>query len=233
MKTPILILPGWKLSGALYDGLVSEFKKNGYKAFVLDLPGFGNVPVDVDSFTLDDYVGFVNAFMKSQKINKAILLGHSFGGRLAIKFAYSYPGKVEKLILTGVPIIRTMTLKKRIASLAAFLGKRVLAIFPEPFQDFFRKILYFSIGEWDYYKSEKLRNIFLRVINEDLVDYVKKLSIPILLAWGENDTITTVTDVEKIKKLRHGIESAIVSRGRHRLPIEDPETFVRICQTFL
>lgn len=227
MKTPILILPGWKLPGTLYADLVLLFKKRGYRAFALDLPGFSQDKLKVDLLTLDDYVEFVEKFMKSYKISSAILIGHSFGGRLAIKYAYLYPKRVEKLILTGVPIIRNITLKKRAASILAFVGKKMIWVFPHFAREFLRKLLYYSIGEWDYYKSGNLKKVFVNVINEDLAIYLKKIYCPIFLLWGEKDTFIPASDIEKIKKLNPNIESKIIPGCGHRLPIENPKIFLK------
>ncbi len=233
MKSPIIILPGWKLSGSTYKNLVWLLDKNGYKTYVLDLPGFGKEELISDSMTLSDYTDFVEKFITIHKIQSVILIGHSFGGRLAIKYSYLYPKKVELLILTGVPVIRNISFKKRIATIIAHTGKSLQKVIPKNIFQFFRKLIYYSVGEWDYYKSGNLKKVFLNVVNESLVEYIKQLSMPILLIWGENDTFTPVSDVEEIKKLNIHIKSVIVKNTNHRLPCDYPEKFFNSIKVFL
>lgn len=233
MKTSIVILPGWKLSGMLYKNLVTLCAKQGYETYAIDFPGFGTTKLESDSMTLNDYVEFVYRFIQQHKMSSIIIIGHSFGGRVAIKYAMLHADSVRKLVLTGVPVIRHTSLKKKSAYLAAVLGKLVLKIFPNSWGKFFRKVLYFGIGEWDYYKSGNLKNVFVNVINEDLGDYVKRISVSTLLVWGEKDTFTPVSDVEKIMKMNKKIQSILVKNATHRLPIDNPETFFKAVRSFL
>lgn len=75
-----------------------------YRVIAIDLPGFGlsdNLPIyDV---SLSSYIIFLTALLKTMKINKASLVGHSFGGTLCILFCNKYGDLVKKLILVSAP----------------------------------------------------------------------------------------------------------------------------------
>ena len=224
-RQPIIILHGWGLHGKVYGRLEMILKNEGYKVFVPDLPGFGAEPLQKPSMNLDDYVTFVHDFIARKKIQKVILIGHSFGGRVVIKYAWKYPHNVSKLILTGVPIIRKKSSIKQIAYLAAVLGGKVFSVFPKKPKEFFRKTLYFAIGEWDYYKSGPLKQVFKNIIGEDLVQYVQKIKIPTLLIWGKDDRLVAVSTVEKIKNYIPHAKVIIVSKTGHKLPYENAALF--------
>ncbi|MDO8461042.1 MAG: alpha/beta hydrolase [bacterium] len=224
LKKSVLILHGWGLSGKVYSKLFELFKKEGYRVYAPDLPGFGSESLK-KTMNLDDYVYFIYNFIKEHKLEKVILIGHSFGGRVAIKYAWKYPQNVSKLILTGVPIIRKKSFIKQIAYLVAVFGGKVFSVFPKKLKEFFRKTLYFVIGEWDYYKSGPLKEVFKNIIGEDLVSYVKEIKIPILLVWGENDGIVPVSDTKKIIEYMSNVKSVVVSNNGHKLPYENPVNF--------
>src|SRR5258708_1321660 len=200
-KMPIVILHGWRKRGKDYDVLKKILEQDGFSVDAPDMPGFGSEPLGKKVMRIDDYVAFIYDFLQKKKYKKVILIGHSFGGRVAAKFAYRYPEIVQKLIITGSPLIkRKLTTKKQIISSLAKTGKKILAVLPENYSDMFRKILYRSLGEWDYYKSGNLRETFLHVINEDISPVLSKISIPALLVWGENETFVPVVDGKEISQ---------------------------------
>src|SRR5438270_12888927 len=106
MKYPIVILHGWRLTGSRYKDIQELFQKKGFTVYAPDLPGSADVKLTKEVMRIDDYIDFVLDFLKEHKIKKIILIGHSFGGRVAAKFAGRHPGIVEKLILTGAPLIK-------------------------------------------------------------------------------------------------------------------------------
>ena len=84
-KLPILILHGWNLSAEKFRPLQRELEKQRYKVYGMDLPGFGKAVMPKKPLFLSDYVTFVASYLKSKKIDRAVIIGHSFGGRVAIK----------------------------------------------------------------------------------------------------------------------------------------------------
>src|SRR5581483_10107833 len=128
-KLPIIILHGWgtTVSGKSYSQIQSILEKDGYRVYAPDLPGFGNQKLLKPTMDLDDYVEFVETFMDNHKIDTAIFIAHSFGGRIIIKLAYKSPKRVEKIVLSGSPLIkRRLPAKKRLARVVAHSGKTLL-----------------------------------------------------------------------------------------------------------
>lgn len=233
MSQSIIILHGWGLRGKTYARLEEILKKNGYSVFAPDLPGFGDEPLPSPSFKLSDYVAFIDDLLKKQKFDKPIFIGHSFGGRVSIKYAFTYPEKTKKIILTGVPIIREISFKKKIAFIAATLGGKVMKQFPLSFHNFFRKALYYWIGDWDYYKSGPLKQLFVNIIGEDLVQYITQLKVPVVLVWGKRDAIVPVSILDKVKKLVPNAEVVIMPDANHSPLRDNPEEFYEAIKPFL
>lgn len=222
-KFPVVILHGWGLRGSVYQKLVALLQKRGHRVFAPDLPGFGNEPLVHPSMAVDDYVVFVRSFMKKKRIKKPVVIGHSFGGRVAVKLAYRFPQEVNRIVLTGVPLTRDRSLPKKFWYIGAVVFGVVFSNFPQSVKNSLRKILYTMVGEWDYYKAGKLKQVFKNVVGEEMLPYLERISVPSILVWGENDMMTRVPH----RKV------TVVPRAGHTLPYQQPEAFVKAIGKFL
>ena len=93
-KQPVIILHGWGLSSIKFQLLAELFDRKKYRVFVPDLPGFGNSAMPAKALELKDYADFLHGFMNANHIEKPILIGHSFGGRVALKYQFVYPQSI-------------------------------------------------------------------------------------------------------------------------------------------
>src|SRR3990172_958643 len=112
MKYPIVILHGWGLSAKTFAPLVAEFKKQHFQMYAPDFPGFDSLHIPTKPLTLANYADFLDRYFRKHHIEKPILIGHSFGGRVALKYQREYPKNVTALILTGTPGFTPISRKK-------------------------------------------------------------------------------------------------------------------------
>ena len=238
-KIPILILHGWgsTMSGGKYTQLKHLLAKKGFRVFTPDLPGFGKNPLQKEVLVFQDYIRFVHEFItKSIRAKKIILLGHSFGGRIAIRFTSEYPHLVERLILTGASgIPRPLpSLKKKLVYSITKVTRPIFSVPPfSYFYKLFRKAVYYSIGEMDYYKAGNLSETFKNVYRVSILPDLKHITIPTLIVWGENDTFTPLVDGRVIHE---GIKSSrliVFPDTTHKLPYEKASEFAKEIERFL
>jgi len=173
----IIILHGWQSSRQQWSEVEQKLEKSNKNIIVIipNLPGFKKKTELSCVWDLDDYVDWFKEF--SSNFNQPFfLLGHSFGGRIAIKFAELYPERLKGLILV---------------SKIANLGK-IFSCFP--FYKLFRKGFYkYILQTSDYIQAEKLP--FLKeTFKEDLRKYFNKIKIPCLIIWGDKDKLTPLSD---------------------------------------
>jgi pimeloyl-ACP methyl ester carboxylesterase len=238
MKTPILILHGWakEMSGQKYQKLAKLLQDKGYEVFTPDLPGFGTNPLKKDALVFEEYVAFVKEYIEKKiKSPKVVLFGHSFGGRIAIRFAAQNPAMVEKLILadaSGIP--QKISPKKQVVVIATKILKPLFTLpFLSLFYPILRKVLYRGIGEMDYYKAGNLTQTFKNVYQVNIVSDLAHVSMPTLIVWGEKDTFTPLGQGKKIHEGIKGSEFAIIPNASHRLPYENPEATAQKVLPFL
>lgn len=233
MKYPIVILHGWRKQGKDYAELQGLLAQKGYAVFAPDMPGFGIEKLTKPVMHIDDYVVFVLDFLKKKKLKKVILIGHSFGGRVGAKLTAEHPEVVEKLILTGAPLIKQkLSLKNRMLVLVARLTKKSLRFLFGGAR--MRKVLYYLLGEWDYYKaSPELRETFKAVIAEDIAPNLPLITIPTFIIWGEQDTFVHKKIGKAIAQHVPHASYIEISGGTHKLPYEHPEIFAEKVLKFI
>lgn len=200
-------------------------EKAGYQVFIPDLPGFGHEPPPKNPWTVSDYVDFILDYAQKHDLKKFVLIGHSFGGRIAIKLAAQYPEKIEKLILTGAAGIRFASLKERIKITLFLFGSKIFNFFfyLPPFnfmKTLSRKILYYLLGAKDYVglQNEIIKETFKKVINEDLIPNMRQIKVPTLLIWGEKDRVLPLYHAKIMEKEILGSKLEIIKDAGHWFP---------------
>lgn len=197
-KNPVLILHGWGSSTKVMQNMY-EHLSNNHRVIMLDLPGFGETSEPDYGWNLDNYVDFIILFMEKLKIDNPTIIGHSFGGRIAIKLASTHKEvKLNKIILidsAGIKRDKKSLKKKLIKSMAKILK----VISPKLVSNLKNKI-----GSPDYKNASPImKEVLVNIIEEDLTNYLEEIKQPTLLIWGEFDKETPYEDAvimnEKIK----------------------------------
>lgn len=231
-----LILHGWNLSADRFLPLQKELVRRGYKVHCADLPGFGMSGFPDHPLYLSDYVDFVSKYVKGNNLDKIILIGHSFGGRISIKLAAGDPKYLRVLILTGVPGINPVSpIKMRFFLLLAKIGNIAfsLPLLSKP-RDMARKLLYKAAHASDFYNTnKKMRKTFKNIVRENLIPYLSQIRVPTLLLWGEEDKIIPVSSAQKLQKLIKNSKLEIIDNARHGVPWTHPKEFADEVEKFL
>lgn len=96
-KQPILFIPGFASSGEVWNETRASFEKD-FTCYTLTMAGFAGVkPQPNPSF--ENWKTEIANFIKENKIEKPILIGHSMGGGLALAIAADYPELIGKIVV--------------------------------------------------------------------------------------------------------------------------------------
>lgn len=225
-NTTILVLHGWGAASSQYETLGSLLEKKGFHVIVPDLPGWGSTPPPPCPWDVEDYMNWVGDFISALKLEKFVLFGHSFGGRVSIKYSAKYPEKIQALILCSSAGIKpTLTIRRRITEGLAIVG-RILFGFPclNKFAPFAREVLYGLAGVKDYLRAEGvMKKTIIKVLKEDLASLLASIHMPTLLLWGDLDMATPLKDGCLMEKLIPNAKLVIFKNARHNLPKLIPE----------
>lgn len=221
--TDVLLLHGWGQNIAMMKPLGDNLQDR-CRVTILDLPGFGESDEPEVAWTISDYALMLEKFVQQLSIKKPIIMGHSFGGRVAI--CYSANNPIEKLVLFGSPCIR----RERELPLSVKVLKRMKKL---PGMNGLAETMKKYIGSRDYKAASPLmRQILVNVVNEDLSDYAKKIEEPTLLIWGEFDTEAPVADAKELEKIM--IDAGlIILPGTHYAYLENLTQVVNIIKNFI
>ncbi len=238
----LVILQGWGTDMSVYESISSFVVSESpdYRVIRLDLPGFGETKEPESAWNLDEYADFLIRFFSALSIEKCILLGHSYGGRIIIKLSSrdrkDIPFEIEKLILLDSAGLKAKkTFKQKCSILRYKFLKKVFQ------NDFVHQLapdmidLWFSRqGSADYRNSTPImKQAMVMAINEDLSDCLSRIPYETLLIWGEKDTATPLKDGERMNALIKNSGLSVIKNTGHYCFLEDMNTFRSIMRSYL
>lgn len=239
---PIILLHGWGVDSDKYTETIKQLflQTTNYDLqpviFVPDLPGFGKSDNPPKAWGVNDYAEWLKNYAMAINLSSFVLIGHSFGGRVAIKFGVQYPEKLKALVLTGAAGIKhPPTLKQKTFYALAKQGK---AVFSLPLLNYLqipaKKLLYKAAQEKDYYQAQGvMKETLKKVIAEDLTPCLEKTKTPTLLIWGAKDKSTPLSDGRIMHFKIQNSKLKILSDANHSLPYQKPEEFAKIVFEFI
>ena len=215
---PLLILPGWASDVKRWQPLTGMLRQQKVSVQLI------KVPYDRVRNTADFCFWLKN---KTKNIRNFYLLGHSFGGQIAINFTAVYPGKVKKLILVNSAGIRKkVNIKRWLVTPLAQLSKTLI---PDEYKSFFYRLLQAT----DYQRSTPvMKQILRKIITEDQQKNLSQIHCQTLLIWGKDYRLTPLADGRLMHQLIMNSRLQIIS-GRHGLPFTHPKTLSRIVINFI
>ena len=191
----VLALHGWRRDR-------SDFRRalDGLDALTLDLPGFGASPPPSEAWGAAGYAAALAPVLESFDA-PPVVLGHSFGGRVAVHLAASTPDRVGALVLTGVPLLRPAAADGaasagRKAPLAFRVARSLhrRGLFPDERMEALRR----RHGSADYRAaSGVMRDVLVRVVNETYEEQLRAVRCPVELVWGDDDTAAPLDVAER------------------------------------
>jgi pimeloyl-ACP methyl ester carboxylesterase len=179
MQVRVVALHGWRRTSSDFDKVLAGLGAD-VGALALDLPGFGASPEPPEAWASADYANAVAGILDGP----VVLLGHSFGGRVAVHLAAARPDLVRALVLTGVPLIRhaprgSAPLAFRVAR---WLHRRGLV------SDARMEARRRRHGSPDYRAATGvMREVFVRVVNESYEEQLARIQCPVDLVWADDD----------------------------------------------
>lgn len=236
-KKAIILLHGWGGSLNSLSKLQNHLVDFGNsRVYNIEWPGFGESPLAKSGAGLNEYAQYLKEFIQSQNLIKPILVGHSFGGKVAMALIISDPKIAERLVLINSSGIKPKnTLKKAILIVPTKLFGIIFSLpLLKYIKPLVRKLYYRTIvREADYVQSNELKDSLKKVLNENLDEKVKNIGINTLLIWGEKDTKTPLWMGKFLKEEIENSKLEIVKDAKHNLPLTQPELVATIISLFI
>ncbi len=221
---PMIILHGWRSNSSRWQNVAKCLAEEGIMTIIPDLPGFGKSQEPKNAWSMDNYVEWLKEFsLKVPELqNEFYLVGHSFGGSVATKFSLKYNQNIKKLFLISASSIRVVNLSKKIS----YNISRMFKIFYFfPFYETFRRNIYRTLfRKSDYpYVSGIMKEIYLKVISDDLSHKLPFLKVPTIIIWGQKDELTPLENAHIIKEKVQNSKLIVITNQGHNLHFTCPE----------
>lgn len=227
----VVFLHGWRAEGRIWQPVTHSLANLNYQIYALDLPGFGKSQLPKKPFTVGDYASIVENFIRKMDIREqVILVGHSFGGRAAIKLAATRSNPINKLVLVDSAGIRV---EPKFKTLKNSMAKILKPLFAARAMKPLKKKIYQVMGAEDYVATPELKETFLNVINEDLTPLLMQINVPTLILWGERDKEVPVELGQKMHGLIPRSKFMILPGAGHFSFLDKPREFIRVLTNFL
>ena len=210
MSDTLVALHGWGQDRHTWDELKEQFSKD--HVVVFDLPGFGQEPFVSADWSIPEYGEWVKRKIADLNEKTVVLLGHSFGGRIASFIASENPPWLKKLVLYGAPCIYRPSLRVRLmiaaAKLARMLGLR---------------------------RNDRsgMAAVFRKVVPFDPTHLLRKIKVPTLIVWGERDIEVPIRIAREMRHLIPNSKLTILEGAGHNAHLEHSNLFYGIIKTFI
>ena len=197
----ILFLHGWGQNKEMMY-LFANKLKNKYKCLFLDMPGFGNSEFNNEK-DMDEYVANIHDFITNElKLNPKYIVGHSFGGKVAIHYYLKY-GYVKGICLIASPIIKPRRGIKYYREVYLYKLKKKLHLIKG------------NEGSNDYKDcNENMKPFFIHVVNNYYNKRIKDISIPLLLIYSKEDEKVEFKNVRKLENINNKSHLRVI-KGDH------------------
>jgi pimeloyl-ACP methyl ester carboxylesterase len=229
---PVLVLHGWGASIEAVRPITTALAPIA-TAHAVDLPGFGESDPPPEAWGVGDYARFVDALMATLGVESAPVVGHSFGGRIAIHLAVDFPHRATKLVLVdsaGIRRKRAARYYRRVA--LAKVGRAAARVGRARGARLQARIREHTASR-DYLEAGELRETFVKVVSEDLHPLLPRIAVPTLLVWGSEDSDTPVADGELMERLIPDAGLVVLDGAGHYSYADAAPAFGRVVRHFL
>jgi pimeloyl-ACP methyl ester carboxylesterase len=248
----MILIPGLASGGNVWDGTVEHFKGR-YQCHVLTLAGFAGQPA-IDGPFLEKVRDGIVKYIKDQKLDHPIIIGHSLGGMMSFWLAEKAPDEVGPIIsVDGVPFYAALmnpgATSESMIPRAEELRSTYASISPEQFAANNRRFLAMMITDktnidkvaslGDKSDPKAVGQAFYDLVLADLRPGLKFIKAPVLLIGSDSSGGDEATKTKfqaayaaQIKTVPHH-KLVFAPKAKHFIQLDDPDFFYREVETFL
>lgn len=224
----MILLHGWGQNIEMMKPIANELKKN-FKVYIIDFPGFGESSEPPHAWGVEDYAVCLRSFIEALHIENPILLGHSFGCRVAIHYGAKYP--VKQMLLTGAAGLKDKHGIGYYVRVYTFKALKHLTKLPglSQYQETVRK----AFGSSDYKNTTGvMRESFVKIVNDDVKHLLPALKMPVLLIYGDQDDATPLWMGKYMEQNIPDAGLVVFEGAGHYAYLEQLPRFLRVCNAF-
>ncbi|MEX1044064.1 MAG: alpha/beta hydrolase [Acidimicrobiia bacterium] len=222
----VVALHGWGRRGADFAAVL-----DGLDAIAVDLPGFGASPAPASSTGARGYAEILEDLVRGLP-EPPVLVGHSFGGRVAVCLAASVP--LKGIVLTGVPLVRSGISRRPALAFRALRWANRRGLVSDDRMERERR----RRGSDDYRAATGvMRQVLVTAVNESYETELAQISAPVTLVWGAADTEVDADVARAARAILDGrgvpVELVVLDDVGHLVPTQTPSDLRRAIDAML
>ena len=228
----IIVLHGLMGTLSNFSGVLEHFSKNGYRILVPELPIY---TLPLLKTNIKSLAKFIKDFMAFKELENVILIGNSLGGHVALYLTKHHPELVESLVLTGSSGLYENAMGDTYPKRGdyEYIKTKTEAVFYDPktaskemIDNLFKTVI-------DRNSAIRILALAKSAIRHNMANDLPKMSLPVCLIWGKQDTVTPPEVAEDFHKLLPNANLHWIDKCGHAPMMEHPEKFNTIVEQWL
>lgn len=235
---PVVLMHGWGCERATVASIAAALEESR-RVVSVDLPGHGRsteppLTAQGQPWGVYEYADTVEKLIAGLGLERPALIGHSYGGRIAIILGSRM--ETERIVLVdsaGIKPKRPLKYYLKVYSFKA-MKKLLPAVMGKKRAEAVIERRRRKSGSADYAQaSPMMRMVMSRSVNQDLRHLLPAIKAPTLLIWGENDTATPLSDAKLMEKLIPDAGLVSFKGAGHYSFLDNPGQFRAVIRNFL
>lgn len=220
-KLPVVLVQGLGISASYMIPAMAEIAKFA-KVFALDLPGFGDSEKPEHVFNIAELADVLAVWMKAVGIERAVLVGHSFGSQIVTEFALRHSEMIASAVLAAP------TFDKRARSAFRQFWRLLVNARNEPFSLIL--LAFKSYFKFGFRREARTLQIAL---SDRIEDKLPEIRLPTLVVRGELDTVVPQLWAREVADLLPDGKLITIPGGTHGVNYNSPQKFAAAIREFL
>jgi len=219
---PIIFLHSWVGSWRYWIASMQATSQT-FRTYALDFWGFGDSAKEISRYTLGKQVELIEAFVRELGIGKVAFLGHGLGAMISFLFADRHPEKVDRVMAVGMPLNQNVINPRLKEGSPKDLAQWLLDQSPSSISPTIED------SKTDH---EAIKRSLEKFSNVKPLSLVRRIRIPSLLVYGQNDLIIQPPLIEDLGTLPNFIHAIIFNNSGHFPMINESSKFHRLAFDF-
>jgi pimeloyl-ACP methyl ester carboxylesterase len=240
----IIFIPGFACSGDVWNETTAKYEKD-FTCYTFTMAGFAGAKPQPDA-TFKNWETGIVSYIKENKIEKPILIGHSMGGGLALAVASDYPDLINKIIVVDalpcLPALMNPAFKTKENNDCSEITNQMSSITNEQFYQMQKMSIPRLVADtskqemivnWSVKSDRKtFAEIYCDFSNTDLREKIKTIECPsLILLESSFKNIKPAID-EQYKNLKN-TKLQYADKGLHFIMYDDKEWYFKQLDNFL
>jgi pimeloyl-ACP methyl ester carboxylesterase len=220
---PVVFIHGWVGSWRYWIPNM-QAASNSFRAYALDLWGFGDSAKASEKYLLDRQTKLLDDFLNEMGIGKIAVVGHGLGAVVGLLFAKHYPKYVDRVMAIGLPLETSLINPRLREATPIELADWLLGDTPET------QAARMEAPKADH---EAIKRTLHNLESLQITHLVEQIDTPSLLVYGQNDPAISLINDHKLVSLPDHIHHIIFNQSGHFPMIDQPNKFNRLMNDFL